>query len=56
MIPCVCLCVYPLLCRFEHRPEWLRQGSRLVVRDRSTGHVSAAGYVSKVMLDETDMP
>ncbi len=42
--------------RFEHKPEWLRQGSRLVVRDRSTGHVSAAGYVSKVLVTDPETP
>jgi hypothetical protein len=32
-------------CRFEHRPEWLLNGAPLILRDRATGHVSAAGYV-----------
>lgn len=32
--------------RFVHRPEWLRHGSRLVVRDRSDGHVAAVGFIN----------
>jgi GTPase len=31
--------------RFAHRPEWLREGSRIIVRDRADGHVAAAGLV-----------
>jgi hypothetical protein len=35
--------------RFVHRAEWLREGSRLIVRDRADGHVAAAGLVRRAV-------
>lgn len=37
--------------RFAHRPEWLKVGSRLIARDRSDGHVAAAGFMKSVALE-----
>ena len=34
--------------RFVQRPEWLQIGAKLIVRDRSNGHVAAAGVVTGV--------
>lgn len=34
--------------RPEPCAEWLVEGARLIARDRSTGRVAAAGYVSAV--------
>lgn len=31
--------------RFLSRPEWVRQGARLIIRDRSDGHIAGAGFV-----------
>jgi hypothetical protein len=36
--------------RFVHRAEWLREGSRLIVRDRGDGHVAAAGLIRRAVL------
>lgn len=49
-IPCVVRVVF----RFMHRPEWLSNGMRLIVRDKSgsRGRVAAAGYVCSVALKE----
>lgn len=35
--------------RFTHRPEWMQVGARLIVRDRSDGHVAAAGFVTQLL-------
>eukprot|EP00775_Hariotina_reticulata_P008727 gene8727-8908_t len=35
--------------RFTHRPEWLQTGARLIARDRSDGHVAAAGFVTQLL-------
>jgi hypothetical protein len=35
--------------RFTHRPEWLQAGARLIARDRSDGHVAAAGFVTQLL-------
>jgi hypothetical protein len=34
--------------RFVQRPEWLQVGAKLIIRDRSNGHVAAAGVVTGV--------
>jgi len=34
--------------RFVHRPEWLCEGAPLIVRDRSDGRLSGAGFVRSV--------
>lgn len=34
--------------RFVHRPEWLRPGARVILRDRSDGHVAAAGCITQL--------
>lgn len=39
--------------RFTHRPEWLQVGARLIARDRSDGHVAAAGFVTKLLQPHT---
>lgn len=35
--------------RFTHRPEWMQAGARMIVRDRSDGHVAAAGFVTQLL-------
>jgi hypothetical protein len=35
--------------RFTHRPEWMQVGARMIVRDRSDGHVAAAGFVAALL-------
>eukprot|EP00882_Tetradesmus_deserticola_P007102 GHRQ01007477.1.p2 GENE.GHRQ01007477.1~~GHRQ01007477.1.p2 ORF type:complete len:157 (+),score=80.81 GHRQ01007477.1:45-515(+) len=35
--------------RFTHRPEWMQVGARMIVRDRSDGHVAAAGFVTDLL-------
>jgi hypothetical protein len=39
--------------RFTHRPEWMQVGARLIVRDRSDGHVAAAGFVTQLLEPHT---
>lgn len=34
---------------YSHRPEWMQMGARLIVRDRSDGHVAAAGFVTQLL-------
>ena len=34
--------------RFVNRPEWLAVGARVLMRDRATGLLAAAGYVQRV--------
>lgn len=34
--------------RFSSRPEWLKPGCRLIVRERNEGHVAAAGFIDKL--------
>lgn len=41
--------------RFTHRPEWLQVGARLIARDRSDGHVAAAGFVTKLREPHTQL-
>lgn len=41
--------------RFTHRPEWLQVGARLIVRDRSDGHVAAAGFVTQLLARHTQL-
>lgn len=31
--------------RFQHRPEWLMQGSRVIMRDRTDGCTAGAGVI-----------
>jgi len=47
-----CGCIVMATFRFSHRPEWLRPGARLIVRDRNDGHVSGAGCIQRVMYDD----
>jgi hypothetical protein len=35
--------------RFAHRPEWLRAGARVLLRDRDDGHLAAAGCVAALL-------
>ncbi|KAL4421140.1 hypothetical protein ABPG77_000775 [Micractinium sp. CCAP 211/92] len=41
-------CIVAVAFRWEHNPEWLVEGARLIVRDRTTGRTSGAGYVASV--------
>jgi hypothetical protein len=41
-------CLAAVTFTFMHQPEWLVEGARMIARDRSTGRVAAAGYVSAV--------
>ena len=36
--------------KFQHRPEWLKKGSRIVVRDRTDGCIAGAGVIQKLFL------
>lgn len=42
-------CLVRVRLRFVSRPEWLRAGARLIVRDRSDGHVAGAGCVLRLI-------
>lgn len=42
-------CLVRVVMRFANRPEWLREGARLLVRDRGDGHVAGAGFVRAVL-------
>lgn len=35
--------------RFQQRPEWLLEGSRLIVRDRTDGCIAGAGTICKLL-------
>lgn len=35
--------------KFQHRPEWLMEGSRVVVRDRTDGCIAGAGVIQKLL-------
>lgn len=39
-------CIAAVTLRWMHNPEWLVEGARLLVRDRTTGRTSGAGYVT----------
>ena len=41
-------CIVRVRFRFLQRPEWLRQGARLILRDRSDGHIAGAGYIGPI--------
>lgn len=41
-------CVAAVTFTFMHQPEWLVEGARLIVRDRTTSRTAAAGYVMAV--------
>lgn len=34
--------------KFQHRPEWLMEGSRIIVRDRTDGCTAGAGVIRKL--------
>lgn len=36
--------------KFQHRPEWLMKGSRIIVRDRTDGCIAGAGVIQKLFL------
>ena len=38
-------CIAVVTFRFTHRPEWLQEGARMVVRDRTDGCTAGAGVV-----------
>ncbi|KAG2502058.1 hypothetical protein HYH03_000552 [Edaphochlamys debaryana] len=42
-------CLVRVVLRWQHRPEWLLEGSKLLVRDRSGGRVAGAGFVRRVL-------
>lgn len=35
--------------KFQQRPEWLMEGSRLIVRDRTDGCIAGAGVIRKLL-------
>ena len=37
--------------KFQHRPEWLLQGSKVIMRDRTDGCIAGAGVIHVVQLD-----
>ncbi|GIL59837.1 hypothetical protein Vafri_14551 [Volvox africanus] len=43
-------CLVRVVFRWQHRPEWLREGAKLLVRDRGDGRVAGAGFVRRVLL------
>lgn len=43
-------CLVRVVLRWQHRPEWLVEGAKLVVRDRCDGRVAGAGFVRRVLL------
>ncbi|KAL4451725.1 hypothetical protein ABPG75_007387 [Micractinium tetrahymenae] len=45
-------CVAAVTFRWMHNPEWLVEGARLIVRDRTTGRTSGAGYVTSDSLQQ----
>ncbi|KXZ52069.1 hypothetical protein GPECTOR_10g1092 [Gonium pectorale] len=42
-------CLVRVVLRWQHRPEWLREGAKLLVRDRCDGRVAGAGFVKRVL-------
>ncbi len=42
-------CLVRVVFRWQHRPEWLREGAKLLVRDRGDGRVAGAGFVRRVL-------
>ncbi len=42
-------CLVRVVLRWQHRPEWLVEGAKLVVRDRCDGRVAGAGFVRRVL-------
>ena len=34
--------------KFEHRPEWLMEGARIILRDRTDGCTAGAGVIRKL--------
>ncbi|GFR43379.1 hypothetical protein Agub_g4451 [Astrephomene gubernaculifera] len=43
-------CLVRVVLRWQHRPEWLREGAKLLLRDRCDGRVAGAGFVRRVLL------
>lgn len=41
-------CLARVRFQFVHHPDWLLRGARLLVRDRTTGHLAATGVVSNL--------
>lgn len=35
--------------KFQHRPEWLMEGSRIILRDRTDGCTAGAGVIRKLV-------
>lgn len=35
--------------KFQHRPEWLMEGSRVILRDRTDGCTAGAGVIRKLI-------
>ncbi|GLC40915.1 hypothetical protein PLESTF_001055800 [Pleodorina starrii] len=42
-------CLVRVVFRWQHRPEWLREGAKLLVRDRGDGRVAGAGFVRRML-------
>eukprot|EP00198_Chlamydomonas_reinhardtii_P007126 XP_001696462.1 GTP binding protein [Chlamydomonas reinhardtii] len=43
-------CLVRVVLRWQHRPEWLREGAKLLVRDRSDGRIAGAGFVRRAVV------
>ncbi|KAK9815416.1 hypothetical protein WJX72_003287 [[Myrmecia] bisecta] len=44
-------CIAHVVLQFVHRPEWLQEGSRIIVRDRADGGTAGAGIVRALHWD-----
>lgn len=42
-------CIVLATFKFAHHAEWLREGARLIIRDRSDGHVSGVGVIRRAL-------
>ena len=45
-------CIALVRFRFMHRPEWLKAGARLIVRDQTESALAGAGLVQAIFHDE----
>lgn len=45
-------CIALVTFRFMHRPEWLKAGARLIVRDQTESALAGAGLVQAIFHDE----
>jgi hypothetical protein len=45
-------CVARVTFEFCHRPEWLQEGARLIVHDRTDNCMSGAGIVERILQKE----